>query len=170
MKKQPQKPQFDVTINNQIKSKQVRIIGDGESGVVDTSAALQFAQSKNMDLIVVNNKSNIPVCKVMELNKYFYELKQKDKAQKKKQRENAVEQKEIRMGLNIGDGDIQVKCNSIRKMLSKGNKVTLTVTLKGRERGKQDLARQLLNRIAGELEVELEPFSSSGNKVMTKIK
>ena len=157
-------------VNNQIKSKQVRVIGDGESGVVDTQAALQFAQSQGLDLIMVSNNSDVPVCKVMEINKFLYEQKQKEKEQKKKQRENAVEQKEIRMGLNIGDGDIQVKCTNIRKMLSKGCKVTLTVTLKGRERGKQDLARQLLNRIAEILEVELEAFSSSGNKVMTKIK
>lgn len=159
-----------VTKNNQIRSPKVRIVGDGESGIVDTKSAIQFAQNQGMDLIVINDKGEVPVCRVMDANKFLYEQQQKDKAQRKKQRENAVEQKEIRMSLNIGDGDIQVKCNNIRKMLEKNCKVTLTVSLKGRERGKQDLARDLLNKFADILQVELEGFSQTGNKVMAKIK
>lgn len=155
-----------ILYNNAIKSLEVRI--DGE--IVNTKQALYEARDQGLDLIVIAENAKPPVCRIMELNKYLYEQKQREKEAKKKQRENAVEQKEIRMGLNIDSGDIDVKCKNIRKMLEKKAKVTLTVTLKGRERGKQDLAINLLNTFAEKLEVELEGISRAGNKVSAKIK
>lgn len=154
-----------IIYNEAIRGKEVRV--DGE--VMDKQQALYEAQDQGKDLILVNAKAEPPVCRIMELNKFLYEQKQREKEAKKKQRENAVEQKEIRMGLNIDVGDIEVKCNNIRKMLEKGAKVTLTVSLKGRERNRADLAEDLLNKFAEILNVELEGFSRSGNKVSAKI-
>lgn len=154
-----------IIYNEAIRDKEVRV--DGE--VMDKQQALYEAQDQGKDLILVNAKAQPPVCRIMELNKYMYEQKQREKEAKKKQRENAVEQKEIRMGLNIDVGDIEVKCNNIRKMLEKGAKVTLTVSLKGRERGRADLAENLLNKFAEILDVKLEGFSRAGNRVSAKI-
>lgn len=154
-----------IIYNEAIRGNEVRI--DGE--IVDKKQALYEAQDKGLDLILINGKAQPPVCRIMELNKYLYEQKQREKEAKKKQRDAAVEQKEIRMGLNIDTGDIEVKCNTIRKMLEKKCKVTLTVTLRGRERGRADLAEDLLNKFAEKLGVTLEGFSRSGNRVSAKI-
>jgi len=154
-----------IIYNEAIRAKEVRI--DGE--IVDFKQAMYEAQEQEKDIILINAAANPPVCRIVELNKYMYEQKQREKEAKKKQRENAVEQKEVRMGLNIDTGDIEVKCNNIRKMLAKNAKVTITVTLKGRERGRADLAEALIKQFAEKLEVELEGFSRSGNRVSAKI-
>ena len=104
-------PYNGIIANENIKSKDVRVNGE----IVNTRQALYEAQDQGLDLIVITENANPPVCRIMELNKYMYEQKQREKAAKKKQRESVVEQKEIRMGLNIDTGDIEVKCNNIRK-------------------------------------------------------
>lgn len=154
-----------IIYNEAIKGREVRV--DGE--VMDRQQALYDAQDKGLDLILINGKAQPPVCRMVELNKYLYEQKQREKEAKKKQREAVIETKEVRMGLNIDVGDIEVKCNNIRKMLEKKCKVTLTVTLRGRERGRADLAEDLLNKFAEKLGVTLEGFSRSGNRVSAKI-
>ena len=89
---------------------------------------------------------------------------------KKKQRESIVELKEVRMGLNIETHDLETKANMARKFLDKNNKVTVTVVLRGRERGRQDLARELLNTFANILDIEYEQISTQNNRVSGKIK
>jgi translation initiation factor IF-3 len=159
-----------IIFNDGIRANEVRVNSEeGSLGVMPTRQAILEAQGQGLDLIMINDKATPPVCRIADLNKYLYEQKQRQKEAKKKQRENAVEQKEIRMGLNIDTGDIEVKCNKIRKMLEKNAKVTITVTLKGRERSRQDLAEQLLKTFADKLEVELEGFSRAGNRVSAKI-
>ena len=100
----------------------------------------------------------------------MYEKKQKQKDIAKKARASTVEHKEIRMGLNIEENDITVKSNKIKTLLEKNCKVTITVTLKGRERSKQHIARELIQSIADRLGVELELFGAAGNRVSAKIK
>ena len=164
-------PKAGIVYNEMINAAEVRISSDdGNSQVISKHDALNLAVSEGKDLIVISDKSNPPVCKILDLNKYIYEKKQREKEAAKRARANIADTKEIRMSLNIGQNDIDVKCKQVSKMLEKNCKVTLTVTLKGRERGRQDLARSLLVAIAEQLEVELEPFSTSGNKVSVKIK
>jgi len=100
----------------------------------------------------------------------MYDIKQKAKEAKKKQRISFTEQKEIRMGMNIDDHDLLVKVRNARKFLDKKNIVTITIQLKGRERGKQDMARQLLSKFAELSESTLENVSFSGNRISAKIK
>lgn len=159
-----------IIYNTAIKHPEVRVNDeDGSLGVMPIKQALYEAQDRELDLVLINENATPPVCRLVELNKFLYEKQQREKEARKKQRESVVEQKEIRMGLNIDTGDIEVKCNNIRKMLDKKCKVTLTVTLKGRERGRSDLAEALLNKFAEKLSVELEGFSRSGNRVSAKI-
>lgn len=169
--RRPQQNKYEgIVYNDAIKFKEVRVnTEDGTLGVMSTRQALLEAQDQGLDLVLITTTASPPVCRIVELNKYLYEKKQREKEVKRKQREQAVEQKEIRMGLNIDVGDIEVKCNNIRKMLDKNAKVTLTVTLKGRERSRSDLAEILLNKFADKLGVELEGFSRAGNRVSAKI-
>ena len=121
-------------------------------------------------LILINPKAEPPLCRIMEINKFLYEQKQKEKAEKKRQRENIVDQKEIRMGLNIDRNDMQTKANHAKKFLEQKAKVTVTVVLKGRERGKQDMARDLLTNFAELCEVEYETINSQNNRVIGRVK
>lgn len=170
MKKQDNKK--DRLVYNQfIKAPEVRVnFDDGDSKVLNTKQAINIAENRELDLVVINNNANPPVCKIVDKNKFLYEQKQRKKEQAKKARANAVEHKEIRMSLNIEQNDITVKANKIKKMLEKNCKVTITVTLKGRERGRPDLAKTLLQSIADEISVDLEGFTTSGNRISARIK
>ena len=146
------------------------MVGEGgEPNIVSLDEALKIARNLNLDLVEISPKAEPPVCKIIDLNKHLYSLKQKEKLAKKKQRESVVETKEVRMGLNIDTHDLETKAKAARKFLDKNNKVTVTVVLRGRERGRQDLARELLNTFASILEVEYEQISSQNNRVSGKI-
>lgn len=155
---------------NKIRHKVVRVTVDGQAEILQLQEALDLAEEADMSLVLINEKAEPPVCKIVDLNKYIYENKQRAKNAKKKQREASVDLKEIRMGLNIGIGDIETKCNQIKKMLEKKCTVTLTVQLKGRERGKPNLAVELLNKFADMLNVELDTINTSGNRISARIK
>jgi len=143
---------------------------DGESKVLNTVQALSIAEGRGLDLIMINEMATPPVCKIADKNKYLYEQKQKQKDTAKKARASTIDHKEIRMGLNIEQNDIMVKSSKIKALLEKKCRVTITVTLKGRERSKQHIARELIQTIADGLGVELESFGASGNRVSAKIK
>jgi translation initiation factor IF-3 len=161
----------NVVYNDAIRVPQVRLSHeDGSSEILSTYDALKLAENKDLDLIMISAMASPPVCRIMDIGKYLYDQKQREKEAAKKARESVIEQKEIRMGLNIDKHDIDIKVANIRKMLEKRCKVTLTVTLRGRERGKQEMARTLLLTFAEQLGVELEPFSMGGNRISAKIK
>jgi len=162
---------FRITANDKIRAKEVRVIArDQDSVVMSTANALHNARNQGLDLILINEKANPPLCRIVEMNKYLYEQKQKEKAEKKRQRENLTDQKEIRMGLNIDRNDMQTKANHAKKFIEQKAKVTVTIVLKGRERGKQDMARDLLNNFAELIEVEYETINSQNNRVIGRVK
>ena len=155
-----------VIANEKIRHNEVRVsFPDGNSQILSIKDAIKEAQNVGLDLVLIAEKANPPVCKITDLNKHLYSLKQKAKLAKKKQRESVIETKEIRMGLNIDTHDLETKANMARKFLDKSNKVTVTVILRGRERGRQSLARELLNTFAKTLEVEYEQISTHNNRV-----
>jgi translation initiation factor IF-3 len=162
---------LQVICNEKINYDTVRVNDiDGESRIIDTKTAIRLAKSKELDLILIAENANPPVCKVTSLNKFLYEKKQKEKEQKKKQRENFIETKEIRMSLNIDSHDLETKTRNARKFLDKGASVQITVTLKGRERGRGDAARQLLAKFAEMCEATLNTVNFAGNRISAKIK
>ncbi len=160
-----------VIANEKIRHNEVRVsFPDGNSQILSIKDALREAKELDLDLVLIAEKADPPVCKITDLNKHLYSLKQKEKLAKKKQRESIVELKEVRMGLNIETHDLETKANMARKFLDKNNKVTVTVVLRGRERGRQDLARELLNTFANILDIEYEQISTQNNRVSGKIK
>lgn len=169
--RKPKDARSSVIYNDAIRVPQVRLtLEDGGTEIISTYNARKLADESDLDLIVISDKVSPPVCRIMDIGKYLYDQKQREKDAAKKARESVIEQKEIRMGLNIDKNDIDIKVTSIRKMLEKKCRVTLTVTLRGRERGKQEMARNLLLTFAEQLGVELEPFSMGGNRISAKIK
>ena len=158
------------TANERIRFPEIRVsLPDGDSQVMSTKEALAKAKELELDLILIAEKAQPPVCRITSLNKHLYELKQKTKLAKKKQRESIVEIKEIRMGVNIDIHDLETKANMARKFLDKNNKRTVIVTMKGRERSRPESAKEVLNTFADKLGVKYEQVSVQSHRVTGKI-
>lgn len=113
-------------------------------GVVSLSEAIKMAHEQGYDLAEVSPAANPPVCKLLDWGKYQYE--QEKQRQKSRKKQKSIEVKQIRMGLKIGQHDIEVKQRAAIKFLTAGNKVKLTARFKGREMTHQDLGRAVLDK------------------------
>jgi translation initiation factor IF-3 len=123
---------------------QVRLIDEeGEQvGVVPTFQAQQMAEQRGLDLVEVAPNAEPPVCRLMDYGKFRYDQAKKDREARKNQK--VVELKEIRMQPNTDDHDIEVKSNQARRFLEDGDKVKLTVRLRGRQNAHPDIGIKLL--------------------------
>ena len=123
----------DLFINEQIRDKEVRVVGpDGEAlGVMSIQDARKAAEDAGVDLVKIAPNAKPPVCKIVDYGKYKYEQLQKAKEAKKKQK--IVDIKEIRLSPNIDTNDLNTKVNAAKKFLSKGNRVKITLRFRGRE-------------------------------------
>ena len=139
-------------INEQIRDKEVRLIGpDGEQlGIMSAKEAYFKAKDANLDLVKIAPTAKPPVCKIIDYGKYRYELARKAKEAKKKQK--TVETKEIRLSPNIDTNDLNTKVNQARKFLSKGAKVKVSLRFRGREMAHRDVGRKILDSFYKELE------------------
>ena len=137
-------------INEEIKDKEVRLIGeDGEQlGIMTSDEAFQLAVEKELDLVKIAPGSNPPVCKVMDYGKYKFEQAKRDKEARRNQ--HIVEVKEIRMSPSIGINDFNVKLRNGQKFLSEGDRLKVTVRFRGREMAHTDIGAELLRKFAAE--------------------
>ena len=138
-------------INEQIKDKEVRVIGEGgeQLGIMSAREALKLAQDAELDLVKIAPTAKPPVCKIIDYGKYKYELIRKEKEAKKKQK--VVEVKEIRLSPNIDTNDLNTKMSAARKFLVKGNKVKVTLRFRGREMAHMHTSKHILDDFAEEL-------------------
>ena len=141
----------ELPINRQIKAKEVQVIGvDGDKkGVVSFDAALEMAESQDLDLVLVAPNAQPPVCKIMNYGKYKFEQAKKEKEARKNQK--AVELKEIRVSTNIGYHDFEFKSKNARKFLESGNKVKLSLRFRGREMNNMKIGEAVLNKFVEDL-------------------
>jgi len=139
-------------INEQIKAKEVRLIGEeGEQlGVVPLSEALKSSEEAGLDLVLIAPNAQPPVCKIIDYGKFRYEAARKDKEAKKKQK--TIELKEVRLSPNIDTNDLNTKVSAARKFLEKGNKVKVTLRFRGREMAHMNQSRYILDDFAKSLE------------------
>ena len=142
----------ELPTNGQIREKEVQLIGEnGEKvGVISTQEALEMAQDKNLDLVLVAPQAKPPVCKLMNYGKYKFEMAKKEKEAKKKQK--ILEIKEIRVTPNIEEHDFEFKSKNARKFLTDGNKVKITVRFRGREVNNSKAGEVVLNKFIEKLE------------------
>lgn len=118
---------------------------DGEPiGITTAADALEQAYAQNYDLVLIAPKAEPPVCKIMDYGKYRFELAKRDKENRKNQKVMSV--KEIRLSPSIDNHDFETKANHVKKFLSSGEKVKITVRFRGREVHHSDLGKQLLDR------------------------
>lgn len=142
----------ELMINEQIRDKEVRLIGEnGEQlGIMSARDAYKMAQDAELDLVKIAPTAKPPVCKIIDYGKYRYELARKEKEAKKKQK--TVEVKEIRLSPNIETNDLNTKINATKKFISKGNKVKITLRFRGREMAHMQSSKHILDDFAEQLE------------------
>ena len=135
-------------INEQIRDKEVRVIGeDGEQlGIMSSREAMKLAQEAELDLVKIAPTAKPPVCKIIDYGKYRYELARKEKEAKKKQK--TVEVKEVRLSPNIDVNDLNTKVNNAKKFIQKGNKVKVTLRFRGREMAHVQSSKHILDDFA----------------------
>mgnify|MGYP001595758058 CR=1 FL=1 len=151
-KKINDKERLKLKTNNEIKSNKVRLISetDSSSEVVFLKEAIYKAELLGMDLVEVSSNSNPPVCKIVDIGKYKYEIKRKAAENKKKQ--TCIELKEIKLRPKIDIHDFNVKLKKIKDFLFKGNKCKVTIIFKGREIIHTDIGKKILDKILENLE------------------
>jgi translation initiation factor IF-3 len=139
-------------INEQIRSREVRLIGaDGSNvGVVSLQQALGMAREANLDLVEVSPGADPPVCRVLNLGKFLYEKEKKERLARKAQ--TKIEVKEIRLRPKTTDHHRSFKIRDARKWLQDGMKVKVRIRFRGREITYPEIAREDLDQIAKELE------------------
>lgn len=136
----------DLFINERIRDKEVRLIdSNGEQlGIVSISEARKIAEERKLDLVKIVPDAKPPVCKIINYGKYKYELLKKEKEARKRQKTADV--KEIRISVNIGTHDLEVKIKQALGFIKSGNKVKLSIKFRGREVGRMELASDLINK------------------------
>jgi len=164
----------NIRINNQIRVSSVRLVGDNvEQGVYSINEAIKIANDLNLDLIEINPKSDPPVCKIEDFNKFLYIKKKKQKEIEKNNKANRVELKEMRFTPNTDDHDYNFKKNHIINFIKNGDRVRTYVFFKGREITHKDRGQILLLKLADELSdidiVEKMPVLE-GNKMTMFLK
>ena len=124
---------------------------EGEQlGVISLEEAQKIADEASLDLVEISPQAEPPVCKVMDYGKFRFEEQKKRQASRKKQKQIQVKEIKFRPGTDIGDYNVKLK--NLTKFLTEGDKVKITLRFRGREMAHQELGRDLLKRVEGDLE------------------
>ena len=160
----PPRPRFDrrapvrelPNINERINYPELRVVdSDGQQlGVIDRLKALEIASKRELDLVLVSEKANPPVCRIMDYGKYKFEQEKKAKEARKKSHQTEV--KEVKMRYKIDTHDYDVRIGQASRFLKSGDKVKCTVIFRGREIQHSNLAETLLLKMANDLEEQSE--------------
>jgi translation initiation factor IF-3 len=167
---QARPPQDQTRINEAIRVSRVRLVdSDGSQiGIKTRDDALQYAYSKDLDLVEVAANADPPVCRVMDYGKYKYEQEQKAKTARKHQ--SQIQVKEIKLRPKIGVHDYETKKGHVRRFLNNRAKVKVTIMFRGREQSHPERGRDLLMRLAEDVKelgaVESPPIQDGRNMVM----
>ncbi len=148
MKNDKMKNQYRV--NEQIRVREVRVVGDGGSTVMPTRQALDMAHEQGVDLVEISPNAQPPVCRLIDYSKFLYQQKKHVKEMKAKQVK--VEIKEIRFGPQTDEHDYNFKLKHAREFLTEGNKVRAYVFFRGRSILFKEQGEVLLLRFANDLE------------------
>ncbi|MBE9119777.1 MULTISPECIES: translation initiation factor IF-3 [Microcoleaceae] len=139
-------------INENIRYPTIRVIDTdgGQLGILTPAEALRLAEEKELDLVLVSDKADPPVCRVMDYGKYKFE--QEKKAREAKRKQHTADVKEVKMRYKIEEHDYQVRLKLADRFIKSGDKVKATIMFRGREIQHSNLAEDLLKRMATDLQ------------------
>nr|YP_010196330.1 translation initiation factor 3 [Gracilaria cearensis]UAD83727.1 translation initiation factor 3 [Gracilaria cearensis] len=169
-KKERKRNDIEPLINTQIKYNQVRVIdvSGSQLGIYSSSEALNMAFNAGLDLVLISEKSNPPVCRIIDYGKYKFTQEKKAKEAKKKQHNVTI--KEVKMRYKIDVHDYNVRINQALRFLQAGDKVKANVIFRGREIQHAKLAIELLDKMAQDLshiaEIQQPPAKDGKNMIM----
>ena len=133
-------------INKEITIKQIRLTGEGFNGqIVTLNEALETANELNLDLVLISSSTEIGICKIMNYEKYVYELSKKPK-------NKGLDVKEVKLGPNMANNDLEYRTKHIIEFLQKGHKVKLTMQFRGLEMAFVDKGQELMLKLIVNLE------------------
>ncbi|HCZ28135.1 TPA: translation initiation factor IF-3 [Candidatus Saccharibacteria bacterium] len=161
----------NIRINEAIRASELRVIGpSGEQlGILPRNEALKAAEEAGVDLVEISPNAHPPVAKIIDWGKYQYQ-KMKEQ-QKNRVKSKQSELKQMRFGLKIGSGDLDIKLRKIRAFLAEGHKVRIQIFYRGREMAHKELGYDMINRIIALLEddatVEQQPQMAGRNLSIT---
>ncbi len=138
----------DYMINEQIRDKEVRVIGENNEqlGIMSAKEAQALADEAGVDLVKIAPNAQPPVCRIVDYGKFKYDQMRKEKEAKKKQ--HVVEVKEIRLSPNIDTNDLNTKVNAARKFIEGGDRVKVTLRFRGREMAHMQTTKHVLDDFA----------------------
>lgn len=135
----------ELQTNQEIKTKEVRLIDDdgNQLGVVPTEEAIRIAESKDLDLVNMSPNQTPPVCKILDYGKYRFEMIKKEKEAKKNQKQ--TELREVWLSMTIENHDLEVKAKQAGKFLCAGDKVKVSIRLRGRQMAHSSIGIGVMN-------------------------
>jgi translation initiation factor IF-3 len=157
-------------INERIRFPKVRLLDSDSSqvGIMSSREALQLAEERELDLVLMSDKADPPVCKIIDYGKHKFEQEKKAKEAKKKQ--HTVDVKEVKMRYKIEKHDYDVRISQAERFIKAGDKVKAVITFRGREIQHSDLAETVLKRMVNDLkeiaEVQQMPKKEGRNMTM----
>jgi translation initiation factor IF-3 len=134
-----------------IHARELRVIDDEKKqlGIMSSAEALAIARARGLDLVEIAPQAQPPVCRVMDYGKFLYELHKRDHEAKRHQKQ--VQIKEIKFRPKISIHDYSFKLKHVQRFLEEGNKVKLTVMLRGREKSKPEMGHAILDRVLADI-------------------
>ena len=135
---------LDHQLNEDIRDKELRVIGDdgAQLGIMSAEQANALAEEQGLDLVKISPNAVPPVCKIMDYSKFCFDQRKREKEAKKNQK--VVEVKEIRMSPSIDTNDLNTKIRAAVKFLADGNRVKVSVRVRGREMAHTNIGEKLL--------------------------
>ena len=132
-------------MNGEIRDREIRVISEtGEMlGVMSPREAMRLAEEADLDLVKISPNAVPPVCKIMDYGKFKFEQAKKEKENRRNQK--VVEIKEVQLSMTIDVGDLNVKAKQATKFLGEGNKVKVSIRLRGRQMAHANLGRDVMN-------------------------
>lgn len=156
-----------IRINEAIRASTLRVIGtDGEQlGIMSRAEALQRAEEAGVDLVEISPNADPPVAKIIDWGKYQYQKMKEQQKNRKSSKQSEL--KQMRFGLKIGAGDLEIKLRKVRGFLAEGHKVRIQIFFRGREMAHRELGYEMIDRIIALLEddavVEQKPQMAGRN-------
>lgn len=136
-------------INGEIVFETLRLVGDGEPRIISLEDALKLSESMVKDLILINENQNPPIVKIEDYNKFLFESEKAEKERKKNSQKSDL--KEIQLSCEIQDNDLRTKSRKAIEFIGDGDKVKVTIQLKGRQKNTPERGLSVMEKFVDEL-------------------